>query len=192
MSERNELLAEIEREFSSRVVHQLKTPLALMHGYAATLLERDLSEEQRRWFLDVIRRQAASLATMLDRLEDLRRLHEAEDGRGSLRAAVSTAAGELAEGGPLELRSRDVPETDVPVPARWLARALVAAATAFPEATDEPRSLEVSLEGEVLALVGSTAPRERSIGFYVAGRILERFGGSLEAEGARVSLRLPT
>jgi signal transduction histidine kinase len=56
------------REFVSRTVHELKTPLSVIHGYARTLLDADLPESDRRWLLETIAEQSHKLATMLDQL----------------------------------------------------------------------------------------------------------------------------
>jgi signal transduction histidine kinase len=53
-----------------RLAHDLKTPLATIHGYAMTLLDqKDLPEDSRRWLLEVIVRECESLTRMI---EDLR------------------------------------------------------------------------------------------------------------------------
>ena len=53
-----------------RLAHDLKTPLATIHGYALTLLEQeDLPEDSRRWLLEVILRECDRMTRMV---EDLR------------------------------------------------------------------------------------------------------------------------
>jgi signal transduction histidine kinase len=53
-----------------RLAHDLKTPLATIHGYAMTLLDqKDLPEESRRWLLEVIARECERMTRMI---EDLR------------------------------------------------------------------------------------------------------------------------
>jgi signal transduction histidine kinase len=53
-----------------RLAHDLKTPLATIHGYAMTLLDqKDLPEESRRWLLEVIVRECERMTGMI---EDLR------------------------------------------------------------------------------------------------------------------------
>jgi signal transduction histidine kinase len=56
------------REFVSRAVHELKTPLSVIHGYARTLLETELPESDRRWLLETIAEQSHKVASMLDAL----------------------------------------------------------------------------------------------------------------------------
>jgi signal transduction histidine kinase len=55
-------------ELAARMAHEVKTPLAVIQGYARTVLEADLSEDERRWFLEAIADQAERLARILDRL----------------------------------------------------------------------------------------------------------------------------
>jgi signal transduction histidine kinase len=54
-----------------RLAHDLKTPLATIHGYAMTLLEqKDLPEESRRWLLEVIARECERMTRMIEDLRD--------------------------------------------------------------------------------------------------------------------------
>jgi nitrogen-specific signal transduction histidine kinase len=55
-------------EFVSRAVHELKTPLSVIHGYARTLLDTELPESDRRWLLQTIAEQSHKVASMLDAL----------------------------------------------------------------------------------------------------------------------------
>src|SRR5919109_2738338 len=98
---RQRLLEEVEREFWTHVVHELKTPLALLHGYATTLLERDLPEEQRRWFLQVIAEQSVRLSQGIDRLREARRLERAAvNGRADAVEALRQAVRRVDEAAP--------------------------------------------------------------------------------------------
>jgi K+-sensing histidine kinase KdpD len=50
-----------------RLAHDLKTPLATVHGYALTLRDQeDLPEDSRRWLLDVIVRECERLTRMIE------------------------------------------------------------------------------------------------------------------------------
>ena len=55
-------------ELAARMAHEVKTPLAVIQGYARTVLEADLTEDERRWFLEAIANQAERLARILDAL----------------------------------------------------------------------------------------------------------------------------
>ncbi len=78
LEERNRRLVESERlktELVSNVSHELRTPLASVLGFSELMLKRDFEREEQRHYLDVIRTEAARLATLLNDLLDLQR-HE--------------------------------------------------------------------------------------------------------------------
>ena len=78
LEERNQRLVESERlktELVSNVSHELRTPLASILGFSDVMLKRDVDPEQQRHYLEVIRTEAARLATLLNDLLDLQR-HE--------------------------------------------------------------------------------------------------------------------
>ena len=78
LEERNRRLVESERlktELVSNVSHELRTPLASVLGFSDLLLKRDVDPEDQRRYLEVIRTEAARLATLLNDLLDLQR-HE--------------------------------------------------------------------------------------------------------------------
>jgi signal transduction histidine kinase len=50
-----------------RLAHDLKTPLSTIHGYAMTLLDQeDLSDDSRRWLLEVIVRECERMTRMIE------------------------------------------------------------------------------------------------------------------------------
>ncbi|CAN5784562.1 hypothetical protein BH23GEM10_BH23GEM10_04080 [soil metagenome] len=65
----------VRRDFVANVSHELKTPLTSIRGYVETLLADDeLPLEERRQFLDVVRKNAGRLHHIVDDLLDLSRL----------------------------------------------------------------------------------------------------------------------
>ena len=65
-------LEEMRMEFVLNVSHELRTPLTAIRGYAETLLDGDLKDqEEARRFLEVINRHSERLARLLDDLLDL-------------------------------------------------------------------------------------------------------------------------
>jgi len=77
LEEQNRRLVESERlksELVSNVSHELRTPLASVLGFSDLLLKRDLPEDDRRRYLEVIRTEAGRLATLLNDLLDLQRI----------------------------------------------------------------------------------------------------------------------
>lgn len=76
-------LENIRREFVANVSHDLRTPVTILKGYAATLVEDypDMDDESRLRFLEKIQRNARRLHVLL---EDLLELSSLEDGAAAL------------------------------------------------------------------------------------------------------------
>lgn len=68
----------IQREFVSNVSHELKTPLAVISGYAQTLLsdEHNLSDSNRKICLDSIYKETDRLSYLIAQLLELARINE--------------------------------------------------------------------------------------------------------------------
>jgi signal transduction histidine kinase len=89
LEEQNTRLRESERlksELVSIVSHEIRTPLASILGFTSVLLQRDVAEDDRRRFLEIIGTEARRLTSLLDEFLDIQRL----------------------EGGPLDLAVREV------------------------------------------------------------------------------------
>jgi two-component system phosphate regulon sensor histidine kinase PhoR len=84
-------LDKVRRDFVANASHELRTPLTAIRGFAETLLSGgDLSEEERRSYLEVMDRHARRLANLVD---DLLALSSIERGKeGLARTRVDTAA----------------------------------------------------------------------------------------------------
>jgi two-component system, OmpR family, phosphate regulon sensor histidine kinase PhoR len=67
-------LETIRRDFVANVSHELKTPLTVVSGYAETLLDDGIPEEQRRRFVRTIRENANRMQRIVDDLLDLSRI----------------------------------------------------------------------------------------------------------------------
>jgi two-component system, OmpR family, phosphate regulon sensor histidine kinase PhoR len=67
-------LETIRRDFVANVSHELKTPLTAVRGFAETLLEAGIPEEQRRRFAETIRDNAERMQRIVDDLLDLSRI----------------------------------------------------------------------------------------------------------------------
>ncbi len=68
-------LETIRREFVANVSHELKTPLSSIKGYAETLLDGALEDQEHaRGFVETIHRQADHLAKLINDLLDLARI----------------------------------------------------------------------------------------------------------------------
>lgn len=70
---------QLRRELVSNVAHDLRTPLATMHGYIETLMIREdrLSDDERRHYLATVHRHSERLARLVDELFELSMLDSA-------------------------------------------------------------------------------------------------------------------
>ena len=66
-------LETIRRDFVANVSHELKTPLTVIGGFAETLRDPELSEADRRRFLDTIESNTRRMQRIVDDLLDLSR-----------------------------------------------------------------------------------------------------------------------
>ncbi len=79
--EKKEQIDEMRKEFLSNVSHELKTPIALIQGYAEGLKEgiNDDDTESRDFYCDVIMDEAGKMNTMVKKLLDLNQLEFGND-----------------------------------------------------------------------------------------------------------------
>ncbi len=79
--EKKEQIDEMRKEFLSNVSHELKTPLALIQGYAEGLVEgiNDDDIESRNFYCEVIIDEAGKMNTMVKKLLDLNQLEFGKD-----------------------------------------------------------------------------------------------------------------
>ena len=66
----------LRRELISNVSHDLRTPLATLHGYVDTLVLKndELDEEERRRYLEIVRKHTGRLSGLIDDLFELSKL----------------------------------------------------------------------------------------------------------------------
>jgi len=72
-------LDRVRRDFLANASHELRTPLTSIQGFAATLLESELSEAERDEYLQVVARNAARLSALIDDLLELSQLEGRTD-----------------------------------------------------------------------------------------------------------------
>ncbi len=73
--ENREAVDEMRKEFLANVSHELKTPIALIEGYAEGLVDNvNEDEESRRFYCDVIMDEARKMNNMVKNLMDLNQL----------------------------------------------------------------------------------------------------------------------
>ena len=174
----------------SLACHDLRTPLATVQGFAKTLVRRGDAEEQTARWLQLIDGAADELVVLLDQLALAARI---EDGRyepvtreiDSLELARGAVPEATGEGAPVQV--------DVDVTERSLAALTRAAARhGGVEVAVEVRGAQVELvpltpEAATVVL----GDEQKDFGAAVAVRVLHALGGSVEAAGERLLVRLP-
>jgi two-component system phosphate regulon sensor histidine kinase PhoR len=101
---------QIRRDFVANVSHELRTPLTAIRGYVEALSEGDASEEERRRFLDIVRRHTLRMERLV---KDLLRLARLDAGQESIeirgcdtRGLVQSVVADVASS--LEIRAQQV------------------------------------------------------------------------------------
>ncbi|MBD0289682.1 MAG: hypothetical protein ICV74_00390 [Thermoleophilia bacterium] len=177
--------------------HDLRTPLATVHGFARTLARLDLDDPAPR-FVDMIEQASGQIAELVDELALVSRI---ESGRFEPKletvdslALVHEAAGELAPGttdvrGKGALVGVEIDSTRRSL--RQLARAARRHGGLESVTVDvEGRELAVSpLAGTASAVV--TGEELRELGAAAAVALIRALGGTVESDGRRLLVRLP-
>ncbi len=86
--------AEVERlksKFMSMAAHELRNPMASIYGFTEILNTHDLSDDERKEFLDIIYRQSEHMMAILNELLDLARI-EARRGQDFVFEPLSAQA----------------------------------------------------------------------------------------------------
>ena len=114
-------LEAVRRDFVANVSHELRTPLTVIAGFAETLGETSLSEDDRKRFAGVIQSNTARMQRIVDELLDLSRI---ESGGWIPRPAnvdvAEVAAEAIASSVVLARGNEVVVEAQVPQDARWV------------------------------------------------------------------------
>ncbi|HET9545480.1 MAG TPA: histidine kinase dimerization/phospho-acceptor domain-containing protein [Gaiellaceae bacterium] len=177
--------------------HDLRTPLATVHGFARTLVRSDLQEPVDRW-VEMIEAASVQLAELLDELSLLARI---ESGRFEPRletvdslVLAREAAGELedgtvavdGEGGPVAV------EVDA---TRRALRQLARAARrhgGLESVTVEVRGAELEISPVTAAAEPVVTGSElRELGAAAAGDLLRALGATVAVADGRLRIRLP-
>jgi signal transduction histidine kinase len=82
---------QIKSEFLAAAAHELRTPMASVYGFAEVLSTQNLSEAERREFVNIILEQSGNVSRILDELLDLARM-EARRGKDFKRVPLDLAA----------------------------------------------------------------------------------------------------
>jgi signal transduction histidine kinase len=122
LEDQNERLRESERaksELVSVVAHELRTPLASVLGFTSVLLQRDVTDDQRREYLGIIEAQARRLGALVNDFLDVQRLEEGKLSISKELVDMSSVVREQTElfagQSPKHLLDVSLPKTPLPV-----------------------------------------------------------------------------
>jgi signal transduction histidine kinase len=182
----------------SLAAHDLRTPLATIHGFAQTLVRMGELGEPKQHYVEMIDSAARQLAELLDELGAAARI---EDGRYEP-ALQEVDTLELARDAAAQLGAERVNVTgngttvhvDTDSTRRGVA-ALVQAALRHGGLEE----VDVRVDGSSLAIspvTASSAPvllgeELRDLGAAVAGLVIRALGGSVAVEGETLTVQLP-
>jgi signal transduction histidine kinase len=182
----------------SLAAHDLRTPLATIHGFAQTLVRMgDLGEPKQR-YLEMIDEASRQLAELLDELGVAARI---EGGRYEPNLQeVDTL--ELARGAAAELGAERVAVSGAGRPVRVDVDATQRGVSALTQAALRHGGLEevrVQVDGATLTISPATPASGpvllgedlRDLGAAVALLVVRALGGSVELDGDSLSVRLP-
>ena len=177
--------------------HDLRTPLATVHGFAQTLVRTGDHDETTLRYLEMINSASAQLAELIDELSLGAKI---EDGRyDPLLASADTI--ELARGAAEELGTERVAVTgegtEVEVDVAASRRAVASLAQCALRHGGLER-VELTVRGEELALAPITPASApvllgedlRDLGAAIAVRLIRAQGGSVTLDGEMLRVRL--
>jgi signal transduction histidine kinase len=182
----------------SLACHDLRTPLATVHGFARTIARSGDLEEPASRYLEMIEAASGQLAELLDELSLAARIeagrYEPTTNEVELGELVRAAVGRLDEELVRVKGDGDPVTVDVPATERALA-ALVRCALRH----GGLEHVDVQVEGHevrVLPITPSSAPVVlgedlRDLGAAVAVRVVRSLGGSVAVEGETLRVALP-
>jgi signal transduction histidine kinase len=181
----------------SLACHDLRTPLATVHGFATTLVRGGGLEPPADRYVEMIDAASAQLAELIDELSLAARIesgrYEPTRREADTLELAQAAAARLGEERVRVAGSGAALETDTDAVERGLA-ALFQAALRHGGLD----SVEVDVDGSEIRLAPVTAASApvvlgddlRDLGAAVAVRLVTRLGGSVAVDGERLKIRL--
>lgn len=177
--------------------HDLRTPLATVHGFARTLVRSDLGEPADR-YIEMIEAASLQLSELLDELSLLARI---ESGRFEPRLeetdslALAQAAAEELEPGSVEVSGEGAPVSVEVDATRRALRQLARAARrhgGLESVSLEVRGAELEIGPVTGPAAGVVTGEElRELGAAAAADFLRALGATLEVADERLVIRLP-
>ncbi|MDQ2890281.1 MAG: ATP-binding protein [Gemmatimonadota bacterium] len=114
-------LESVRRDFVANVSHELRTPLTVIGGFAETLREPSIPEEDRLRFTTLIQSNTARMQRIVDELLDLSRIESGGWIPHPVNVDVAEIASEaIASSSAVALKNDVVTEAQVPPDARWV------------------------------------------------------------------------
>ena len=114
-------LETVRRDFVANVSHELRTPLTVIAGFAETLGDRTLSDDDRTRFASLIQTNTARMQRIVDELLDLSRIESGGWVPRPVNVDVAEVAAEaIALSADLARANEVVTEAQVPADARWV------------------------------------------------------------------------
>jgi len=210
LEEQNEKLRESEHaksELVSIVAHELRTPLASVLGFTSILLQREVTDEQRREYLAIIEAQARRLGALVNDFLDVQHL---EEGKLSIAkelvdiGSVVREQSELFAGqSPKHLLDVSLPPTPLPVRgdsnrlAQVVANLLSNAIKYSPEGgvvrvsiQDEGVGIPAELQREIFGKfvrghATANGIEGSGLGLAISRSLVEAHGGSIDFESTK-------
>ena len=114
--EEAEQASRLKSSFLANMSHEIRTPLAAMIGYAQLLKSRDVNSDESQRFLDLIERNAMSLARIIDDILDLSKVEAGRLDVKKLAVSLKVVFEEVAS--LFEIQLSEIPVTLVikPIP----------------------------------------------------------------------------
>ena len=97
----------LRRELVAAISHDLRNPLAAIRGYAETLHQKEVSEEQKR-YLEIILNRSAVVSRLVDNLFELSKLEAREREPDRERFSLSELAQDIVSQQALAAKEREV------------------------------------------------------------------------------------
>lgn len=108
----------LKSDFVATVSHELRTPLASLLGFSELMLRRDLLEEKRKQFLEIIHCESSRLNALINDFLDIQRIESGRvvyDIRPHSLGEILREAADVFSGDPRHPLTLDVPEGLPPV-----------------------------------------------------------------------------
>lgn len=185
----------LKSEFVATVSHELRTPLASLLGFSELMLRRDLPDEKKKQFLEIIHSESSRLNALINDFLDIQRIESGRvvyDMRPHSLGELLREATDVFSGDPRHPLTLDVPEGLPPVRAdhdrirQVLANLLSNAVKFSPDGGEvivsvrqpDEATVEVSVSDRGLGIPGDALPKLFTKFFRVDSGDRRQIGGT--------------